>query len=197
MAKKPCEVDVCLQETGDKSYMTFEEVKKLAKEKGAGKYHGRRFTLFTKLTDGLYRQKPVDDIHQLKTTKRIRTVRAWLGGISDRQLRRLFESIEELEIVNRDSGTITYKMNFDKLATARTAVDIVSEQTSERNKDRAAKAREKRAEMRERGKISHAAETLRSLRPEFMRQVLGKNFPHTVQPVVTQSYENLSLSPAS
>ena len=52
MAKKPCEVDVCLQETGDKSYMTFEEVKKLAKEKGAGKYHGRRFTLFTKLTDG-------------------------------------------------------------------------------------------------------------------------------------------------
>jgi hypothetical protein len=72
-------------------------------------------------------------------------VKGWVGGKSDTQLRRAFREIEELEIISRDNGTITYRMRFDKLHDVPTALDISNKQIKEFKADRASKAREQRA----------------------------------------------------
>jgi hypothetical protein len=125
--------------------MKFEEAKKLVAERGASKYSGTKLTLLQKLTNGLYEKSEQRPVETRIRTKRIATVKGWVGGKSDTQLRRAFREIEELEIISRDNGTITYRMRFDKLHDVQTALDISNKRIKEFKADRASKAREQRA----------------------------------------------------
>lgn len=128
--------------------MKFEDAKKLVKERGPSKYRGVKLTLLEKLTNGLYEKSDHKPIETRIKTKKIATVKGWVGGVTDRQLRRAFKDIDELEVISREKGTLTYRMRFDTLQGVQKAIDLAKKQTEESNADRAAKARAQRTAQR-------------------------------------------------
>ena len=128
--------------------MKFEDATKLVKERGPSKYRGVKLTLLEKLTNGLYEKSDHKAIETRTKTKKIATVKGWVGGVTDRQLRRAFKDIDELEVISRDNGTLTYRMRFDTLQGVQKAIDLAKKQTEESNAARAAKARVQRAAQR-------------------------------------------------
>src|SRR5438477_6312649 len=96
--------------------VTYKQAKELVKQRAATKYNGRTLTLLQKLTDSLYRPNdPEGDVEKREVSKKVLTIKGWVGGISDRHLRRILTDIDELHILSRFGGTITYRIAFESL----------------------------------------------------------------------------------
>jgi hypothetical protein len=157
--------------------MTFKAAQKLVKDCALGKYHYRAVQLLSKLVLNTYsKTQPDRDIETVTITKRMVTIKGWLGGISDRQLRTLFAQVEEIKVVKREPGKITVLLNLQPLRSAESGAVIAKRNTMERKVDRAAKARTARAKQRTIRKVSDGVNALREMRPAFMKSVLR---PHS------------------
>jgi hypothetical protein len=142
-------VDVRLLTERKGEKLTFKEARKLVKERGTSKYQGNRFILLQRMTESFYRKNHEDGPVEGRTvTKNIETVKGWVGGISDRQLNRLLNSIEELEW-NRNDGKLTYTINFDPLLGLEKSVEVAKRDEDAKNAKRASKARDARARKRQ------------------------------------------------
>jgi hypothetical protein len=127
---------------------TYQGAKALLKEKAPGKYRGTKLLLLQKMTNSLY--NPNDDsgdVEKRMVSKKVTTVCGWVG-ITDRQLRAVLPEIEEVTIVSRNPGTITYTLNFEPLKSAEKQGDKKKRQQREQNAKRTTKARAKRADIR-------------------------------------------------
>lgn len=146
--------------------MTYQQVRELVLERGPAKYHGRAFQLLRGFTDGLYKFRTQPTVEGKVKTVKTSTVMKWIGGISERQLRRYLERIEELQIVGRINGTIQYTMSFQALKSFTKSADVSKQQIKARKADRAAKARAARAVQRELKRLEDVQQFFRDLPEE-------------------------------
>ena len=152
--------------------MTYQEAKKLVKERGLGKYQGRRLVLLQKLTDSLYLPNDKASIEGKTITRKIATIQGWLAGVSDRQLRTIIKSVEEITVVSRTNGAITVVLNLALLNKAEKVTRISKRTILQRKVDRAVKARAQRAENRKGRRVTDGVNALREMRPAFLESVL-------------------------
>lgn len=168
--------------------MTYQEARKVVKERGATKYQGKKFILLLKLAESLYRKTDEDGPVAGRTaTKRIETIKGWLGGISDRQLNRLLKAIEEL-MFTRDDGELTYTINFEPLLNLEKSLEVAKRQESAKNKTRAEKARNGREEKRrERERIieQYEHDQRYSSMTAFELVVAARNWGTSTQPIAS------------
>jgi hypothetical protein len=152
--------------------MTYQEAKKLVKERGLGKYQGRRLVLLQKLTDSLYLPNDKASIEGKTITRKIATIQGWLAGVSDRQLRTIIKDVEEITVVSRTNGAITVVLNLALLNAAEKVTRISKRTILQRKEDRATKARTARAAQRTTHRVSDGVNALRDMRPAFLESVL-------------------------
>lgn len=158
--------------------MNFKEAQQLVKDKAFAKYHFTAAHLLTKLVSSTYSKTDVDrDIQTVPVTRTVECVQKWLRGISVRQLRKILARVEEVTVVKRAPGRITFMLNLESLKNHETTAASAKRTMKERNRDRAVKARKQRAEQRQANRLTDAAHVMRENRGRFFSSILR---PHRV-----------------
>jgi hypothetical protein len=141
---------VCIKKCPSKGdSMTYQQAKELVKERAASKYRGTALHLLQKLTNSLYSEQDKNaDVEKKVVSKKAATMCGWLG-IGDKQLGRLLDEVEEVHIVSRENGTVTYTMKLQPLKSAEKTITQAKRLKKERNADRTKKARDQRKVLRE------------------------------------------------
>jgi hypothetical protein len=112
----------------------------LVKERAATKYRGQALRLLDKLTSSYFSGKRNPPLEGRQIRKKVRTLQAWLGGLSDRQLRRILKHLDEVSYT-RSGGYISYSINFESLKQIEPTAEVAKHKIEERNARRAEKAR--------------------------------------------------------
>jgi hypothetical protein len=129
--------------------MTYQEAKKLVKERAGSKYTGTRLRLLEKMVTAFYNPKRENDtIENVKVTKRKATLYFW-AGVQDKQLSRVLASMDEVQVISRKNGAVTFTLSLEGLKELPKTTEVVKRRARDKNATRAAKATKKRTEIRE------------------------------------------------
>lgn len=127
--------------------MTYLEAKALVKERAGSKYADGTLRLLEKMVGGLWRKdKENAPIENVRVTKKVRTLCMW-SNVQVRQLHRLLKSLDEVKVLSRKKGSITYTLNLEPLTELKKTVELVKDKIARTNAGRANKARAIRAEI--------------------------------------------------
>jgi len=128
--------------------MTHQEAKKLVKERAGSKYADGALRLLEHMVSGLYRKnKENEPIENVRVTREVQRLCLW-SGVQKRQLFTVLKSLEEVEIVSRKNGKITYVLHLEPITELPKTASLVKDRIYRTNAGRANTARAKRAELR-------------------------------------------------
>jgi phage-related minor tail protein len=152
---------------------TYNDARQLVKDRALSKYHFRAAKLLERLVGCAYSEtQPGRDIESITFDRTVVCIRGWLAGVSDRQLRRIFDEIDEVKVTRRAKGKIFFILDMTPLRDAEKITKLSKNITKERLADRATKARERYAEQRKATRLTDAAKAIRENKERFFDVVL-------------------------
>jgi hypothetical protein len=124
---------------------TLNEARKLFKTYAASKYRGSRYIALDELIEATYKGRPriEDDITAREYTIKAERLRRAIR-VQDRQLANLLRDIEEVNLISREDGLITYRLDLSPLEKEEPAREV----EKRRKQQQTEKARQKKAAQR-------------------------------------------------
>lgn len=122
---------------------TLKEARKIFREHAATKYRGSKQNMLLALISATYRGKTEVDVTGRTFTVKADDLRKAVR-VEDQQLMRLIKSLDEVAVIERRNGKISYTLDLKPLEDAEPVKDVIARQ----NKARTEAARKKKAAQR-------------------------------------------------
>lgn len=161
--------------------MDHREALQLIRERAVVKYGFKQGNLLRYLVERLHPGKKKNkDIGYIQKTVKVSTLQEKAGFISERQLRRYLDDLNDALILRWENKFITYKVNLKPLVDFdyEGALNRLAEEEDAKRADRATKARQKYAADRKQRKLEEMREFFSALPDEERRNILKEFNAH-------------------